>query len=203
MTVTSEIAVFAKADGALQYLAAKSAAPKSGDPKLGSVSLPAGYDAALWEWSTAKRQMLESAAQVQAMLIDQINAEREVRQMTAMTAGGAKKAVYAMQQAEVLAWSGLGAAGATTTQLIAAFNLLPLTARKQKFYFAMMSAEKRGETSIALAIARFSAGAASSNYEVARVEAIARAGIDAVKAATTASAKRAAAAGVDWSWKPA
>ena len=203
MTVTSEIVVFAKADGALRYLAAKNMAPAASDAKLGWVALPDGYEAAMWDWSATKRQMVESAAKVEAMLVAAINDERETRQMAAMTTGGAKKAVYAMQQAEVLAWAGLGSVGASTTQLVAAFNLLPLTARKQKFYFAILSAEKRGEPNIAAAIARFSSGAASSNYEVARIEAIARACIDAVKAATTAATKRAAAAAIDWTWKPA
>jgi hypothetical protein len=123
--------------------------------------------------------------------------------MLALTQGGAKKTVYAKQQAEVLAWAGLGAIGATTVQLVAAFNLLPLTVQKQKFRFAVVSAVKRGETNIAAAIKRFSDGANKSDVEVSRVEAIAQDAIDAIRAASTTTAKRAIFAAIDWTWKPA
>ena len=197
--IVPTIAVYNATTGELRDLAAAGNVPKG----YSSCSLPADYNEVTWRWNVTARAMVEDASRIEAALIKSINDERETRQMAAMTTGGAKKAVYAMQQAEVLAWAGLGAVGATTTQLIAAFNLLPLTTRKQKFYFALMSMAKRGEPNIAAAIGRFSAGAAGSNAEVARVEAIAQDGIAAIKAANTAAAKRAAFAAVSWTWSPA
>lgn len=197
--IVPTIAVYVTATGELRDIAPAGAVPTG----CSSVALPVGYDPASWRWNVAQRTMIEDAARLEAILIKAVNDERETRQMAALTAGGAKKTVYAKQQAEVLAWAGLGAVGATTVQLVSAFNLLPLTVQKQKFRFAVMSAAKRGETTIAAAIERFADGASRSDPEVARIEAIAQDAIDTIKAAPTATTKRAAYAAINWTWLPA
>ena len=98
---------------------------------------------------------LDDPVAVERQLVTAVKEESERRTMLVMTAGGAKKTKYAAKAVEVENWGALGAVGASAATLLAAFNLLPLTARKRKFRFAMAEATFRGEANPAAAIARY------------------------------------------------
>lgn len=151
-------------------------------------------------WSTGAIEVFD-LLELERRLIAIMNAHREMSQMAALTSGRAKTLVYAEQAREVLAWRALGGVGASVGQLLAAFNILPLAERKRRFRFALASAARHGELDPSAAIARFEAGADAAMTEVARIEATARATIEAIKAASTAEGKRAAAWAVNWEWK--
>ncbi len=135
-------------------------------------------------------------AKVETTLVAAVKAEAERRRMLVMSPGGAKKAVYALKQAEIEAWSALASDLVTS---LAAFLALSLPTQKRRFRFAIADAAARGEPDPAAAIARFSTGAEAANLEVARIEAIEQMAVSSIKAASTAAVKRAAFAAIDWS----
>ena len=130
-------------------------------------------------------------------LIDAVKTEAERRRMLVMSPGGSKKTVYSLKQSEVDAWNELGSTLATA---LTAFLGLSVVKQKRKFRFAMAEAAARGEANPAAAIARFVLGSDIANLEAARIEAIEQVSVTAIKAATTAAAKRAAYAAINWNW---
>ncbi len=137
---------------------------------------------------------VENPALVEAGLLADIKAEAERRKMLYYSPGGAKKSEYPKKQAEVAYWDSLGG---TTSAALTALKLLSADALSAKFPYAIASAKRRKEATIAPAIGRFRAGMLSSSP----VEAIAAEEefiCDAIKLATTAAAKRSAAAAVAW-----
>lgn len=146
-------------------------------------------DPAVDRFNYATGEWEQDAAKVSDQLIASLKAAAEQARMGYLSPGGAKKAVYAMKQAEVEAWHGL-ATGLLTS--LAAFLALPSATRQRRFRFAMAEASMRGEPNPAAAIARFIAGADTANIAVARIEAAEQTGTDQIKAATTIAAKRAA-----------
>jgi hypothetical protein len=137
---------------------------------------------------------VENPALVEAMLLADIKAEAERRKMLYYSPGGAKKSEYPKKQAEVAFWDSLAG---TTSAALTALKLLSPEAQVAKFPYAIASAKRRKEPTIAPAIARFRLGMLSSSP----VEAIAAEEefvCEAIKLATTAPAKRAAAAAVAW-----
>lgn len=184
------IAIKHSGTGEIQYVATI-AGYGSGWSQLGPV-LPAGVDpnnlilvAGAW---------LEDPAKVEALLTSAIKADAERRKMAYLSPGGAKKAEYAQKAAEVAFWDSLGG---TTSAALTALNLLSPEVRQAKFGFALADAAAFGDTNITQAIGRFRVGMGASTKvpSIAAAEAKACA---AIKAATTASAKRAAAAAIIW-----
>lgn len=153
--------------------------------------IDAAPDVGLQRWNGSA--WVEDAAKVEAGLLALLKAEAERRKMTFLSAGGAKKAEYAQKAAEVAFWDSLGG---TVTAIVAAFNLLPASARQAKFGYALADAAAFGDT-VQDAIARFRAGMTSSQ-KVPSIAAVEAKGCAAIKAATTAAAKRAAATAVNW-----
>lgn len=137
---------------------------------------------------------VEDPAKVEPILLASVKGEAERRKMGFLSAGGAKKAEYAQKAAEVSFYDSLG--GSTVT-ILAALNALTPAQRRAKFGYALADAAAFGEPTITPAIERFRSGMASSD----KVPAIAAAEAKtcaAIKAATTAVAKRAAAVAVSW-----
>jgi hypothetical protein len=137
---------------------------------------------------------VDAIAQIEAQLLADVKAEAEQRKMLWLSPGGAKKAEYAQKQAEVANWDSLAS---TITGALAALNLMTADARAAKFSYALASANRRKEATIANAIARFRAGLLSSS-PVENIAAEEEFVCDAIKAATTVAAKRAAAAAAAW-----
>jgi hypothetical protein len=129
-----------------------------------------------------------SAAEVEDALLDGIDQIRESKQMAMLSAGGAKKYIYAQKALE---------AADAKTLLVATLNALSLVDRQKRFPFAQAEATLTGEA-VTVVLARFDSGIAGSRAEVARLEAVAQKAKRAIKAATTAAAKRAAFDAVKW-----
>lgn len=193
MTFVPEVAVYARANGAILHVTTRSNAPSAKHPELASTVLPPGYAEATWDWSAEARRFVENPAKVEAQLVAAIKDEAEKRKMTMATPGGMKKSEYAEKRAEVLAWKSLGATAGT---ILAAFNLLPLATRQTRFAHALDDSAAFGDTP-ADAIARFEAGMARAAPTTKISAREAKACAD-VRSATTVAAKRAVAAAIVW-----
>jgi len=135
-----------------------------------------------------RTQVVETLAGVEAALLAGIDDEREKRQMTVMTAGGAKKYVYNRKAAEAIDARGL---------VVGVLNALSLTDKARRFPFAQAEAAQTGEP-ISTVLTRYETALNVSAATIAAIEAKAQKAKRAVRAATTIAAKR-AAANVTWS----
>ena len=125
-------------------------------------------------------------ALVKARLLAQIDDERETRQMTLLTTGGAKKYIYSRKSVEVDRSAGI---------LATVLDALSLTDRKVKYPYAAAEAALTGEK-LSVVLKRFADGITSSgSAEV--IEAKAQIAKRAVKSATTETDALKAAA-VSW-----
>lgn len=196
------IAAFKTADGTLVGVVESLNGLGTG---VTSKPLPAGYVADTWVWDKAARTFVEDPARVEAELIGLVKDEGERRRMMVLSPGGGKKMVYNAKLAEVEAYKTIasGVVGGALNLVLGVIAGLPLADRKRKFRYALAEQARRGEPSIAPAIARFEAGADAAHTEAARIEAIVQAAIAAIKAASTAASKRAAYAAINWAWQPA
>ncbi len=144
-----------------------------------------------WDWSA--RAIVEDAARVETRLIALVKAEAERRKMEHASAGGYKKAEYAAKEREVAAWDALGA---TAGAILVAFMALAPAARAARFPYAVASAASFRDTPAA-AIDRFRAGIARA-APIPRIAGVEEAACNAIRAARTAAAKRAAYAAIIW-----
>lgn len=177
------IGVYRTADGVLENVVVSTA----GMNMAGRATRTAPDNRAELKWDTTARDWVPDLVGVQARLLDQIDDERERRQMTLLTQGGAKKLIYARKEAEVRDYRSL------TASVLA---LIDLAGRRARFPFAMAEVDRTGEA-LAAVVARFEAGFANM-ATVARIEAVAQAGKRAVRGAATVAAKRAAFAAINW-----
>lgn len=192
--IVSEVAVFRRDTGELVHNTTFALAPASSDATLAAVALPSSFNDQTWVWNAAKRQFLEDPAKVEAVLIAQVKDAAEIKKMGFLSAGEAKKAEYAQKAAEVSFYDSLG--GSVTT-ILAALGAMTPAQRRAKFGYALADAAAFGEPTITPAIERFRLGMASSD-KVPAIAAAEAKGCTAIKAAPTASAKRAAASAIAW-----
>lgn len=192
--IVCTVAVFRKATGELVHLTTPALAPAPSDANLQAIALPSGYDDQTWGWDAAKRQFIENPAKVEALLIAGVKETAETKKMAFLSPGGAKKAEYAQKAAEVSFWDSLGG---TTSAALTALGLLSPAVRQAKFGFALADAAAFNEPNIAAAIERFRSGMSSST-KVPAIAAVEARACSLIKAASTAAAKRAAAASVSW-----
>ena len=156
------------------------------------VPLPATYFAPNYRWSWSGRTPVEDAAAVQALLLAQVDAKRELLQMTVLTPGGAKKYVYNRKAGEAIAASGI---------LASLLNGLSLVDKKKKYPFAYAESALTGEP-LSAVLGRFEGGMNASAAENARIEAVAQKAKRDITAAVSAAAKRAASLAINWAWQP-
>jgi hypothetical protein len=149
-------------------------------------------------WSAPMRGFV--AVDDEAALIRKVKADASSRKMKVLTTGTAKSKIYAAKQAEVTAFYAAGGATQSVSAALAMINNMSALERDRRYRYALVSAKLRGETTIQKAIERFNAGALFSDKEVARIEAIEELGCERIRAATTAAAKRAAFAAINWNW---
>lgn len=156
-------------------------------------TVPKRGDQAVERFNATTGAWEAAPALVEAQLIAAIKDEAERRKMTMATPGGMKKAEYAEKRAEVMAWKALGA---NIGAILAALELLPMATRQTRFAHAIADSAAFGDK-LQDAIARFEKGMTVSapTVQIAAVEAKTCA---AIRAATTATAKRAAAAAIGW-----
>lgn len=141
------------------------------------------------EWVAAERAW---SIETEASLITKVKVEAERRKMLVRSPGSGKGAEYRMKRDEAAASANIAAA---------VLNALTKANALVQYPNAAMEAELRGE-SIAAVLTRYRAAVAAADSEVARLAAIEQAGVARIKSAPTGAAKRAAFAGINWSWKP-
>ncbi|TCP36555.1 hypothetical protein [Sphingomonas sp. BK235] len=195
--IVSTVAVYRKATGELVHLTTADLAPAAGDPLLGKLTLPAGYNEQTWVWNAATKAFAEDPARVEAVLVAQVKDTAESKKMGFLSAGGAKKAEYAQKAAEVSFYDSLGG---SVIAILAAVGALTPAQRRAKFGYALADAAAFGDTTITNAIERFRSGMAASD-KVPSIAAAEAKGCAAIKDATTVAAKRTAYAAIDWNWK--
>lgn len=133
------------------------------------------------------------AAKVEAELVLEVKREANRRKMAVRSPGTAKEAEYRQKKAE-------GAASASL--LPAVLNALTAANALAQYPAAMTERKLTGE-SLSSILARYRAAAAASDAEGYRLSAIEADAVAKIKAASTAAAKRAAYAAINWTWQPA
>lgn len=125
---------------------------------------------------------------VQADLLAKVKFEAERRKMASFSAGNGKAQEYVQKGKE-----------ASTSATVLASVLNALTAANAAAQYPMAHAERTltGET-LSVVLARYRAGKASSDAELARLSAIEWKSVQAIKSASTAAAKQAAYAAINW-----
>lgn len=156
------------------------------------IRLPTGYSDETHGWDVTTRMMVEDPAKAEAKLLAALKAEAEKRKMAAVSPGGAKKLEYDDKAGEIIASSSVTAA---------ALNSLTKPAAMAKYPSAATEQALTGEP-LATILARYRAGAETSMPEIRRLSAIEQNATRQIRAATTAAGKRAAAAAINWTWKP-
>ncbi len=156
-------------------------------------TVPKRGDVATQRFNATTGAWEDAAALVEAQLIVAVKEEAERRKMMMATPGGMKKAEYAEKRAEVLASKSLGSNLGT---ILAAINLLPLATRQTRFAHALADSALFGDA-ITDALARFEAGMARADV-ITKISAREAKACADIRAATTATAKRAAAAAIVW-----
>ncbi|MBB3691446.1 hypothetical protein [Sphingomonas sp. BK580] len=182
-----------------------------------------------WPWDAAKQKAwridavpdqavmrwiapawVEDLATVEASLMALVKATNEANVRAIYSTNFGKQKKYSRKQQEVLDFRSLsGALGmpvtnaltATLSSFLPGFATLSAAQQKRKFRFSMAQAKLRGVT-IDVIIGEIEARLDTVEDQIAAWEAIELEAIRAIKAATTAAAKRAAYAAIDWTWKP-
>lgn len=185
----ASIALFDKETGALAMIC-------PGTFPLGAgqswVRLPTGYSDETHAWDATTRMMVEDPAKAEARLLAALKTEAERRKMVAVSPGGAKKLEYDDKASEIAA-----SATIADTDL----NSLSTPAAMERFPSAATEQALTGEP-LATILARYRAGAETSMPEIRRLSAIEQDATRQIRSATTATGKRAAAAAINWTWKP-
>lgn len=145
------------------------------------VEVPAAYTGSHLSpmtWSPEEGAFVANIPNMRAYLIGRVNVEREARQCALLTSGEAKKHVYAKKALEASNF---------------AIGLTPL----EEMPFAAAEAAATGEP-IETVLARYAAGAASADTEIARIEAVAQVGITALRDAPDCDAMLHAFMSIQW-----
>jgi hypothetical protein len=203
--VVSAIAIFTTATGAHVTNAPAGAKLRDGQS---SVALPAGYSDETFGWNATTRMMVEIPSKVQASLIAKVKAKNEdlVRSIYSTNFGKQKK--YSRKQQEILDFRALsGALGVVVPNALTAplSSFLPGLAnlsanqQKKKFRYVMAEAKLRG-VSVDIVVGEIEERIDVDEDRIAAWEAVEQAGIRAIKAATTATAKRAAYDAINWNF---
>ena len=130
---------------------------------------------------------------IEAALIGDVKARAETEKMAAITRGFGKSEEYRRKAGE---------AAASATVLAVTLNALSKADALARFPAAWHEAQLSGEQ-LAAVLARYRARSAAALGVIDRVSAIEQVGVVRIKAATTATTKRAAAAAISWTWSPA
>lgn len=138
--------------------------------------------------SAVPAQHAVTAAEAQLQLVGRVKSEAERRKMLSFSAGNGKAQEYVQKGKE---------AAASASILAATLNAL--TAASAAAQYPMAHAERilTGET-LSAVLARYRAGKAASDAELARLSAIECRAVQAIKGAATAAAKQAAFAAINW-----
>lgn len=148
----------------------------------------------------------DDPAKIQPMLIGQVKADNEARVRSLYTTNFGMQKKYSRKQQEVMDYRALPAtvnaltADLTTALFTVPLALLNVAQQKKKFRFAMAEAKLRG-VSLGVVIGEYEAAIDVIEDQIADWEAVEKTTVRAIKAATTAAAKRAVYAGINWGWR--
>lgn len=154
----------------------------------GSLVFPQGYAPGDIEVLPAGYYDASDLVAVEAGLLAEIDRRREALRSAVMTQGVGQSYAYAQKASEVYDYRNI------VGTLLTALTMPQKTAR---YPFAMAEATATGDT-LAVVIARFEAGMATSRGRIAAVEAVATKAKRSIRAAATAAEKQAAFAAIDW-----
>lgn len=154
----------------------------------GSLVFPQGYAPGDIEALPKDYYAASVLVAVETGLLAEVDRRREALRSAVMTQGVGQSYAYAQKASEVYDYRNI------VGTLLAALTMPQKTAR---YPFAMAEATATGDT-LAVVIARFEAGMATSRSRIAHVEAVATKAKRAIRAAATVAAKRAAYAAIDW-----
>jgi len=130
-----------------------------------------------------------AAAAVESALLAAVKERAEQLKAQALTPGYAKAQEYVQKGKE---------AAASATLLAATLNALTASAAAAQYPMAQAERLITGET-LSAVLARYRAGKASSDAELARLSAIEWKAVQAIKSAATVAAKQAAYTAINWS----
>lgn len=154
----------------------------------GSLVYPQGYAAGDIEALPADYYAAGDLTAIEGKFLAEVDRRREALRASVMTQGVGQSYAYAQKASEVYDYRNI------VGTLLTALTMPQKTAR---YPFAMAEATATGDT-LAVVIARFEAGMATSRGRIAAVEAVATKAKRAIRAAATAAAKQAAFAAIDW-----
>jgi hypothetical protein len=154
----------------------------------GSLVWPEGYLTSDIEALPANYYATIDLADTEARLLAEVDRKREKQRAAVMTQGVGQSYAYAQKAQEVYDYRNV------VGSVLAALTTPQRTAR---YPFAMAEVTATGD-SLAIVIARFEAGMASSRTKIATIEAVATKAKRAIRAASTASAKQSAYAAANW-----
>lgn len=149
---------------------------------------------------------VDDPTKIQPRLIAKVKADNETRVRTLYTTNFGKQKKYSRKQAEVLDYRALGGTvAALTTDLASALFLTPLALmttvqQRKKFRFAMAEAKLRN-VPLSTIIGEYETAIETIEAQIADWEAIELEAIRQIKLAATATAKRAAYAAINWTWR--
>lgn len=127
-------------------------------------------------------------AETQVLLVGRVKVEAERRKMASFSPGNGKAQEYVQKGKEAVASAGL---------LATALNALTAASASAQYPLAHAERLTTGET-LANVLASYRSGKAGSEAELARLSAIERRAVLAIKAAPTAAAKQAAFSSINW-----
>jgi hypothetical protein len=196
-------AAYSKATGALRTVLTDLAYLQEGE---GYAVVPAGTETEFADWSPTTKTFTPNLERLKRFLIDGTKRDSERRSMMYLSEGGAKKFKLGHKAEEIASYQALGG---TLAVLLTALTPMSAAARMDVFGFAIEDATERGEitsTSTPLQIAagvdkaikRFIVGAGSSLPNLRKIEAIEQRVCDAIRAASSPAAARAAASATNW-----
>lgn len=147
------------------------------------------------KWDAASRQLIEDLGTLERELLDAIDAAAGTARRRWLTMVPGQSDAYREKMVDVASLNGLGG---TTALILAALGALTTAQQKARWPFLWAEKEARGLTTLVQARDAIVAAADASRAGRAEIERARRAGKIAVRAATTAAAKQAAAAAVTW-----
>lgn len=152
------------------------------------LDVPDTYDPATWTVNFATKTVGLDLSIVDARLTASVKKESERRKMQAFTNGFGKSQEYVLKGKE-----------ATSSASVLTTVLNALTAANAAAQYPMAQAERTltGET-LSVVLARYRASKSTSDAELARLSAIEWKAVQTIKAASTAAAKQAAYAAINW-----
>ncbi|MFS0737561.1 hypothetical protein ABC347_10970 [Sphingomonas sp. 1P06PA] len=147
------------------------------------------------KWDASARQLVDDLSTLEGELLNAIDAAAAMSRRRWLTMVPGQADAYREKMIDVASLNGLAG---TTALILAALGAMTAAQQKARWPFLWAEKEARGLTTLVQARDAIMAAADASRVGRAEIERARRAGKIAVRAATTAAGKQAAAAAVTW-----